>query len=675
MNIKLKNTSNRSRTTVVTVTTPKDLAVDYGTECSFLANNKTYRAVKSKVEGNKAVFRIQVSMQGQEEMLGTLSRVQTANPEQYIWHAWTSDDWQALVPDIGVEMSNTIDYNCSILQFKLMEVSPLHQRYFIRKRHNSTNLIFEYWADINIKDPIIQFWGKIVWSDRVDTRPSKTFEAIYLRCGEYMSIDFAKRNGLTEPVRMQGKWITCLGRNIGFNDGSGLPISGRQLTFISSALQAPPAYSAELQKDLDTLKAAGEGPVVGIFMNWDGYWLAAKNAPRIASGPSETTLANNAWEEFKSDMSTTAGWYTTRRLGIGKDPGATGDQEDFGATKGLLAVTGKDPKQIYVYQYNVYADVFRGFMFYEADGTPLKASAHHNWTTWSGATHYHTAVSPDRIGKDPQLAEPVPVTGFWGYDEEHRSQNNLCAYLMLTDDPLALDIMYHIVNTDMACYRMSYPGYGRGAARAQGRCISTFANMRTVAPLDLQEKLDALMKNIWDGVATIGSFVPSKLVPVLGNHGPDGRKPIKDAAGNLLPTWSIWEHALALVGFYNAYKVARPNQVYTDYIIRLARTIAANGCFSTEIAGALTWYTVDDMWYNNNGDTLVPHSSGMMTTSNGSGVGSWTVAALMVAAELLPETDPLKIKARDCVRYFTRGASSKFEAEWWAAVRPEIYSS
>jgi hypothetical protein len=56
------------------------------------------------------------------------------------------------------------------------------------------------------------------------------------------------------------------------------------------------------------------------------------------------------------------------------------------------------------------------------------------------------------------------------------------------------------------------------------------------------------------------------------------------------------------------------------------------------------------------------------------GVATWTFAGVLVASELLPETDPLKARARACVAAITlnREAGDRMQAEWWAAVRSVV---
>lgn len=668
MQITLTNLSNEKRSTVATVTVPTESVATYGTECTFVNGGRVFRAVKCKTQGAKTVFRIFTKMAGNETLTGELINSPVKDIPAYQWHDWIADDWTQLVPEIGVTVGTTTTYESVLLSFKVVEASAAHQRCFMRTRHIASGLIFEFWVDINHNDPVIPFWGKIVWSDRQDKKHSRTFKEIFIRCGERLVFDSEIAHGIRQLGRVDSKWVALLGTDLPFIDGSGLPISGSMLGFVNFSKTLVQDQRVDVEESSANLIAASQGPVLGVARNWNNYWLANLYTPRTRMTSELVDYFNSEWIKFMDQQQVSGTWFTTRQLGIGKNPGATGDQEDFAATKGTAVITCFRPEHIKRYQYSVYADIFRGFMFYEADGTPLDYKNHPNWVTWSGVTHYHVGVSPDRLGKDPNLAEPIPATGFIGYDDEHRSQNNLAAYAALTDDPLADDIIEHILNTDMASYRMRYPTYGSGAARAQGRCAGTWANFFTIGTPKAREYCEQLLHGRWIGLNTNPDFSPLKAVPVIGMHGPDGRKPIFDINGNLLPTWSIWEHALSAVGFYNAFKIPlQTSSTDANNFYRLIRTIAQNGCFEQDGA----WYFVDDMWYNN-GEPIpevLSKQNRYITYSQG-GVGSWTLAALLIAAKILPEGDPLKAKAKACCNYYTVGeeAVNLFQSEWWAIV-------
>jgi hypothetical protein len=231
------------------------------------------------------------------------------------------------------------------------------------------------------------------------------------------------------------------------------------------------------------------------------------------------------------------------------------------------------------------------------------------------------------------------------------------------------------LTTDLADYRMRYPQNGGGAARAYGRQMQAWANFVTMAPADLVAPLMRLTDAHWSLAASANNqqFRDGLPFPVLGSHGPDGRKPIyADDGLTLIPTASIWEHALALVGMYGAMKVktATPDADKANAITKLCRLLAQYGCF-LDTDG---WWFVDDIAYfagaaptfSLNKTTVGPK----LTYARG-GTATWTLAAMLVAVEWLPADEPLRQKAKDCCDFFTgkQEATTLFNAEWWAAVR------
>ena len=234
-----------------------------------------------------------------------------------------------------------------------------------------------------------------------------------------------------------------------------------------------------VNRSFANLVAATEGPILGVCEQWDGHFCANGNLPRFdpRAIPNLMRQKEADMAAFENSLSQFAGWYTQRPLGARKEPGGTGGQEDFGATKGTYATVFGDPRHIRGMQYSVYADFFRALCHYESNGQILRAGNHPQWVTWSGITHFNNGVSPDRLGKPgPQFSG----TGWLGYDDEHHSRNNLAAYAMLSDDPLVDLLCQHELETMRASYRSRYPQFGEGATRAQGRLAGAMAQFASI---------------------------------------------------------------------------------------------------------------------------------------------------------------------------------------------------
>jgi hypothetical protein len=306
-------------------------------------------------------------------------------------------------------------------------------------------------------------------------------------------------------------------------------------------------------------------------------------------------------------------------------------------------------------QYSAYADLLRGINY------GVSAAARPNWVTWSGRTHFNQGVSPDRLGK---VGPDATGTGWAGYDDEHRSQNTLVAYALLSDDPLAQDILRTHLELDEASYRTRYPSYGQGAARAQGRLAGAFAQSMTAVPPTEAARWRALL----DARMTASSQVPSMNVPGATMHAlavgaPDARKPIY--RDGVLAHWvSLWEHGLAAVGMYSAVK-ANSTDVTRAVLTKVCQTLRRFGFFKHDGV----WFTTHDILWSNG----QPPPGGMRPTNevscapNAGSVGSWTFAGILVAREVLgPDAE-----VNEYIASVTQNkeAMDRRTAEWWAAVR------
>lgn len=678
MRTTITNLSTRSRDKTAIVTFPSEVAANFPDESTFEADaGFKFRAVRTGKRGvNTDVFRVFTSMEGSERLRGNMiPEAHTTANVPFKYHKWVADDLVALIPDFGViehgQAESTIVWttNADTQVVKMVEESTVHQRWFLRKVIPGKGLVCEWWADINHDDPVIQFWGKIIWSERSDPNRTKRFGHFKLRCGEFPVLDFGKIVGAGAPVKIGNKWEMLLGSNIEVRDGGGIPLAGSLLAFVGPTGTPVDPEPGEDGKDFNSLLAALGGPVNGVSHSWNGRWLANKWVPRRSDTSQMYADVNTEWQRFKSAMANTVGWGENTIVGIQKNPGATGDQEDFGATKGIYAVRTKDPKHIQLYQQSVYNDVYRGFMHYDVEEgkhVPLKLGNHPQWVTWSGGTHWHTNVSPDRLGKT--IFNPFGDI-WWGYDDQHRSQNNLAAYIQLSDDPLAMDIINHMTTVDMASYRIRWPENGAGAARAQGRMAGCLANFYTLVDEgQVKEDIATHLQVKWDGITNNNDFNVAGPVKVIGWNQPDGRKPIFDPQGNLLPTWSVWEHGLALVGLYNAHK-ANPSPQTESILTTLFTTIVDQGCFEANDG----WWLVSDQWYRN-GEPIPGglHKDNVFMEYGRGGVSGWTKAAVMAAAEFLP-AGPMKEKAIACSRYFSNGddPTGAWEDEWWCVVESQ----
>lgn len=688
---KLQNLSPLEREHWGVLTIPRSRAKDLPTECKFvLEDGREWRAVRGRTVGGKVVFRIRGTFEGNEIVRGKLIPEAHKTAAKFATHKWTHDDLLELVPKIGIASGTGMRWSTPT-QVVTLDQSPAHLRAWIRSRLTPDDLYLDWWIDLLHGDPVAHFWGKVVWSNRKDPAPLRTFPTIVLECGELLAIDFAKRYGVGDSVPGNKTFAMALSpEDFILKDGSGPSFSGSLLAFDSSdaPLSDPADWNDETNRAIASLQAAAQGPVLGVCEEWEGDWLAANNVARIQEPTMLDWTAQTKWNQFQAFLTIPAGWHGDRPLGLSRIPGQAGSQNDFGATKGTLAVVAMDPRHIYMMRQSAQVESLRGHNHYEANGQPLRAADHPQWVTWSRGTHWHTGVSTDRLGK----AERPPVATPWEQqtvDDEHMSHNYLAAYAMLSDDPLIDDQLRHLLEIDRASYRMRFPSYGAGATRAQGRTAGAWAQLMTVAgDEETQNGFGDLLRRRFDqtaGVPMLHGTGPMR-VPCFGM--PDGRKSVFNVDGTLGRWTSIWELGLFLVGFYQAFQTKAWNgapmsqedaEELRQILVTCSRTMLQFGFMRV----GDVWHTVHDILWSDGAEP-----PGGMTYPNGSvingqryqhivsepgmpGVGQWTFAGVLVANAVLKTTaTPPGQDVRDYIEWITGGqeAASIDLAEWWAIV-------
>lgn len=623
--------------------------------------------------------------------------------------------------------------------------NPCFQRWHFKAQLANTGFVVEGWITFYALSPVADIRVAVMWSDRTTPMDDFQVEAVGFETGEIVKFDFALRNGGTSiPVWDGVNWINLISGPLGFIDGSGLPLVGRMLCLPQGGLEsaqeaasavddedydavdvapnydeeaaptvdavadaesdgpadavetdaAPPTpvqqnLAAQIQQDIETLYAASQAPVFGCCGAdvWDGKWLAHRNVPRLQASVDLEAQADELWRRHEDRMLQTApnGFYEKRQIGVTQSPGQTGDQEDFGATKGWMSVTHGDPRWIQFALYNVTADYFRGLMHYESDGARLDPNDHPEWVTWSGYTHWHRGVSKDRLGKAGASGSRRSTT-WQGYDDQHRSQNNLAAAFALTGDPLLRFIFEHHSATDIKNVRIVHQ-QGVGAARAGGRTTLTQQHARWLLDKNsvAWQRFDTLIKDRRDQFFRVwwGDQHPG-LVDVL-NAKTDPRHGITHE-GSPIRSWVAWELGLMLQGFYAAYKYDKDPK-WLEAVRRVARTVLKYASFrDTE-----GWWLCNNIHYPLPGEagplsitlaergdplprTFYTQTSTYVNSARG-GVAGWTFPVLLMFVETLDDaSDPDLPQALDMIQQWTgnQEATDTRKAEWWACVKKVV---
>lgn len=675
---RLTNLAGYRRSTWVDVGTPygdlKDPEMDFVTE-----DGLRLRAVRGGDRGKHTTFyRVRTPFAGLQSLTGTFQpRTDPIVDIPFQMTDWVTDDIRALIPTWVVKIDGTY-YRMTNPEIKLVEKSAAHQRWHLKGRlaGGARGFVGQVWLTFKHLEDVADFHASLTWSDRQDPALGIAVEGVGIEVGEPVQLDFGPRNGHTGPSKTQeNKWVWLLAAPVGFDDGSAFPISGRMLCTPSGDMPKPqtPEEVEILEERVASLQAALEAPARGMAIDcWDGKWLAHKWVPRNRAG---------SWADADDDYRRFEDWvtnpaplqrgeprsqmYAPRQIGSAYNPGRTGDQEDFGSTKGSMAVSLGDPRWLWKAEHANQGVAFRGFTHFNQDASILRHEDYPDWLTWSGRTHFR--VNPNTLGKQDPVWGDFRRTGWDGWDDQHRSWHNWMAYLALSDDPMMLDLLIHHIRTDQ-----SQTPNRMGNARAVGRLLLAWASASLLLPDEwskIVKKISlakiAAVKATWRG----GKH--NNPVRVTGAK-TDARMRVTDGNGNPVPAWTVWTEALMCNGLYAAWK-QWGDEDFREVLMAVSRTIVEYGTYQN--SGG--WATCDNVWYPNMNtpDEGKPINPALYTNTstfiNGPGsISSWVVPAILIFIEIYPHEDAVKQRARAIANHFTGGqeATDWRKAEWWACV-------
>ncbi|MDA0375195.1 MAG: hypothetical protein O2865_15535 [Planctomycetota bacterium] len=256
--------------------------------------------------------------------------------------------------------------------------------------------------------------------------------------------------------------------------------------------------------------------------------------------------------------------FRSPRYGLAASAHQAGEQADFGVVAlEPVAYTGL-PSFLFEVEWSVLQDGCRPVHNFEADARPLRVADHPNWVAHNGRTHYHRPTSPDRLGKtDPE--QDFDAHRWFGKDNQHWSNNYLCAYYLLTGDP---QIRLEIEN-EVQLYlggRTLRPGIATsnpGAARAVGRSMlaATWLYLCT-GDADLLERMKGRMYQV-NAPTWLERDTPADRVRPFDIKKPDPRY----IPGNEDPVWVPWEEALAVVGLAAYRELTRDDSEVIDSLV------------------------------------------------------------------------------------------------------------
>jgi hypothetical protein len=518
----------------------------------------------------------------------------------------------------------------------------------------------------------VQFKLALNWHDRYNPSYNTIVNKIIIESNDEFVIHHASQMGLPAPTYLApiDTWqLTIVNTSTNFRDGQGFELRG-YILLRPEQLQTSeePDRNNNLlavKSGLSQYGSVGEVEAVYTALNQTNNWFN-KHLPNQSAVGTITPINPNQFY--------TASVFSQRQIGMSKTPGQTGAQEDFGADKGFLATVAHDPAFITIMK-GVQSDRLRLFNIHEPNGSTVTKQNHPGRTTWNMETF--DVTSQDTLGKTKNISRGEG-TGWMGYDNQHRSQNNLLTYYALTGDELTLDTLENCLEADIA--QAPYVQ----ADREVGRMFNCWAKMLKVMPSSSTSKLiPHISAKITHFLSKWrGRFVTDPTKLKVNQVILDNRSAIVNpATGKTEPCWIPYQTAQAIQGIYSLSLEMNDPQLQT-MLQDLSRTYLWYGVFKENNQ----WYPCLFLRYRTGlpsgqmidhnqacpeeGVPLPPESYSLQSWEVGVNPTSWwwdwVSPAIAIAKRVLTDQPSIN-RAQEILDFaYPNGLSSSATAEWFA---------
>lgn len=190
--------------------------------------------------------------------------------------------------------------------------------------------------------------------------------------------------------------------------------------------------------DLNSFCAVAAGGVCAVGV--ERLLTAGAGKPLFPSGFNARQWATDRWRGAVSRLLT----WDPPVCGPATISGSAGEQEETLLHAGgeALLPDGVGAEHVrYLSAIKLHAE--RPCNHLEANGDWLRSEDHPSLLFWDGRPHWHTVVSPDRLGKPRQLTAEE-AHGRWGPDVQHFYQHGLASAARLTGSPLCQQLLRNL---------------------------------------------------------------------------------------------------------------------------------------------------------------------------------------------------------------------------------------
>ncbi|MEE9125599.1 MAG: hypothetical protein V3U11_00515, partial [Planctomycetota bacterium] len=346
--------------------------------------------------------------------------------------------------------------------------------------------------------------------------------------------------------------------------------------------------------------------------------------------------------------------------GCVSDPGATGNQPDFGTVVMRPDLLLGDPRRLPAIRRSIYQEACRPTHFREQDKAPVTLPNHPNLITHRGRPHWRAGNWIDTLGKPRAYltrTAHAPSNRVWsGHDNEHWSVNYLCAYALTTGDRWAIAECHHKTELWLSQFTTKTGTYNDnpGPARAVGR---------------------GLLAGCWLYLVTGREEIRARILTRYSDLRPHMAKPrAKEVKLRVLAPrwakdrghyWPPWEEGMAVTSLM---------AVHHLFGVTDAKTLAI------ELSDLITMHAfgrVNGSWrigykipfQHGNGKVYIPDNDPEWATkyAAGGGLTTWGLAAVVVAAEHSGRTD-VRARAAEILKQQLADMSGTSDRLQWVCV-------
>lgn len=560
--------------------------------------------------------------------------------------------------------------------FTIDEENDVRKRFFFHTviGNNAVGngpVLVEGWIDIYSGQDIAPITIRSTWGNVGSSRSlNDRYGRLTMITGEKPVIDFRKAKGLQETVYRADlkQWETILASPRVWWKSRVIECFGALLCLPAYDKISDHSGKPFFIERVNTLKSREIAPIVGFADVWDNNWLSFLKVPEAPINISGAV--GNALTRLVNRYNTFSDEYAQRDYAQPPNSGQTGSQPDFGASRGELVVTAKQPWALWDYRFSVQAWMLRPYAHKEADGTPVKAKNHPNTKLYNLAIDHRFGT--DHLG----WPTPVPYNEFWtGSDGQHRTDNLLFAMWLLTRDPsikMTLDDLVQCTLMELKLWKTYDPTNWQSieTPRGWGRPLLSMSHMVSLGYGEMVAEVNEMVEVMYkyasmrripkDGVHTVRT---------LSNNGQ--KYGWRNLDGTPIRAWVCWEETIAAMGLYAACRTTG-NLKALELAIEIAETVTRHAFFK---ASDNRWYACYCVrWDVNDPGMPLPDSAYRLTATEAEnkdvvvyGMQQWMLPALRILLRESPSS-PVAARAREIVNFFGARPADFNDSCWWAVV-------